>query len=100
MIILIEQLQQLDSKVKGVETPYWSFWVRFMEGPDGISVSGWRYWPDRQSLSTPSVYKGGRYWNMTKVQTTTYNRVKEEIERLLNIPRSEATEPQVASEAA
>jgi hypothetical protein len=84
MIILVENLKQgvtRDGKV------FYSFWVRFLIGKEWMSVSGWRYFVEDHTLSTPSVYKGAgkNYANTMKVSGAIYNAVKERIEETLKL---------------
>lgn len=55
---------------------YYSFWVHIFSGKDSISISGWKYFPDTQSISSPSVMKGqGRFINTTKTSKEFFNKV-------------------------
>jgi hypothetical protein len=44
-------------------------------------VSGWRYWPEGNKLSSPSIKKTGtRYFNTTKMAGETYGQIKDLVE--------------------
>jgi hypothetical protein len=103
MKILIEQLQLNSKRVKSLETTYYTFWVRFfaLGSPASISVSGWRYWPERRTLSTPSIKKSdARYFNTCKPTPDVYMAILSEVERLLGMPPAEPHAAQVESLAA
>jgi hypothetical protein len=104
MNIIVDNLQPTTAKVKGFETLYYTFWVRFMVtgSPDWVTVGGWRYWPDKRTVSTPSMNKGGLkgYYNTTKIPPTTYSRILDEVERHLGVPHAGVCRPQDEAEAA
>ena len=65
-----------DHQGKPIKRPYYSFWVDVFSGPQMMSVSGWKYFPDTQTISSPSVYKGdGKFFNTTKLTKEMFNRV-------------------------
>lgn len=62
--------------MSGGKRPYFTFWAHAAQGPKSITVSGWKYFPDTQTISTPSVMKGqGRFVNTTRVSKEFYNDV-------------------------
>jgi len=83
MKILIENLKPGVSQFN--KESYFTFWVKFWDPKTDMwfSVSGWRYWPARRTLSTPAMHKGGQnYSNTTKVSKSVYNQILLEIERV------------------
>ena len=85
MTILLEKAQQQENDHGEV---YWTFWVRLVMGREFIATAGWRYWPHKVSLSTPSMRKGkgdngtGKFFNTTSMSTGIYNVVLNECMRL------------------
>lgn len=61
---------------------YFSFSVRLLAGDIFLSTVGWKYYPDSQTISTPSQAKGdGKFINTVKMSATLYNRVQDEARR-------------------
>jgi hypothetical protein len=84
MRILIEQLKPGTKKDAARE--YWTFWVRVFSGDLWVSVSGFRYFPDKRTIALPAAQKGnGSYHDMTKMSGVLFNRILEEVERLLGV---------------
>ncbi len=64
--------------VSQAERKYYCFSLRILEGEFSLSVSGWRYYPDNRTISTPSQYKGqGKYVNTVNLTAETYNIVQD-----------------------
>jgi hypothetical protein len=77
MKFLIETLKF--QPAKDTKDPYYTFWVRFMSSGAGYfcTVSGWRYWPGSDKLSTPNTSHGvGKRVNLAYVDTETFNAIQ------------------------
>ena len=80
MIVLVE-------KPQAKETPqgekYWTFSVNFIE--NGITVAGWKYFPARGTVGTPSISKGpGKgFIRLVTVTKDLYNLILEKVQETL-----------------
>jgi hypothetical protein len=82
---------------------YFSFWIRISDGMFTHSESGWKYFPDTQTVSAPSVMKGkdgggkAKFINTTKPNPAFFNEVRAQAEgyfdgESLTAPTEEQTE--------
>jgi hypothetical protein len=83
MDFMIENCLQLTSTSKsGTNEMYWTFWLRHYDHTGKFTTtSGYRYYPERNKLSLPARLKDsakGRWNDTSKIDTITYNSVKEE----------------------
>lgn len=69
---------------------YYTFWVRLWNpaAPEYYAtVSGWRYWPGTEKLSTPSISKGdGKFFSTAFVSKVLYDSVLREMQFSLAMP--------------
>jgi hypothetical protein len=81
MRVLVEQIKPGVSAHSS--TMYFTFWVRLMDPRTGwwMSISGWRYYPERRQLSGPSISKGnGSYVDTVKYDAELRNEIQRQIE--------------------
>lgn len=73
---------------------YFSFWAKlYFDDELSINVSGFKYYPDTKTISTPSVNKGGdKFINTAKLSGKMYNAIREAAETAI-APQAGALEP-------
>jgi hypothetical protein len=72
--MVLISIEQITEQVSKTGRSYYSFWVRLNFNGRAISSGGWKYFPDKQTLSSPSQGKeGGRFFNTTKLNPQMYN---------------------------
>jgi len=67
---------------------YYAFSVSFnVVGPfDPVTTMGWRYYPDTDGLSTPSItLRGGKFLNTHKISAARYIAIKDAIKARIGI---------------
>lgn len=50
--------------------------------PEFVTTYGWRYFPDKDALSTPSINVGKKFINTHRISADMYNEIKEKIQEL------------------
>ncbi len=71
--ISVENPKYVETPKSGSARPYYSFAVRLLYGPLSLAVSGFKFFPDNASLSTPSQFKGnGKYFNTCSMSKQMY----------------------------
>ena len=85
MFIAIENAVPQKAKTGRV---YFSFWAKLFfddEGSRAISVSGFKYFPDTKSVSTPSINKGDtKFINTSKLTAEMYNDIRQAAENAID----------------
>ncbi len=58
---------------------YWNFAVELTDGELSASIGGWKYFPSRGTVGTPSISKGAGkgFINLVRVNKELYNLVLE-----------------------
>ena len=89
MTILIEGPKWVQGQKRG----YFAFWVRLIHGVVSIAISGFKYFPDKKTVSTPSAMKGeGRFVDTVKVTADTYNLILKEALRVFDTMEADGAE--------
>lgn len=74
---------------------YFSFWAKvYFDNETFISVSGFKYYPDTKTISTPSVNKGDeKFINTAKLSAKLYNSIRSAAENAISpqLVQSEST---------
>lgn len=65
---------------------YFSFWAKvYFDDNRFMSVSGFKYYPDTKTISTPSVNKGDeKFINTAKLSALLYNDIRSAAENAIN----------------
>ena len=70
--------------VQGQKRGYFAFWVRLLDKDLSIAVSGFKYFPDSRTVSSPSNCKGdGKFVNTTKLSAELYNLIMTKAQEML-----------------
>lgn len=97
MKLLVEQIKPGGSP--NASAPYYTFWVRVMDPKTGwwMTTGGWRYFPDRKTVGSPSISKGnGSYVASVKYDALMRNEIQRQIEEFFESGPVSVEEPVAA----
>ena len=75
-ILMVEGFKPQETKAG---RKYYSFWVKILLGEMFISIAGWKYFPDLDTVSSPSIGKGQEkgFFNTCKMNVAFYKAVQQ-----------------------
>jgi hypothetical protein len=81
--LFIDEITPVETK-NGVF--YYSFWVRLiLEDTCTIAISGWKYFPDKGNVLSPSIGKGkGKFFHSTKTNLEMHNMIVTKARSMFN----------------